>query len=34
MEPVAEGPTRFARCVAADVAQNAALLRAANHTPE
>ena len=34
IEPVAESPKRFVRCIAADVAQNAALLRAANYTPE
>ena len=33
-EPVAETPAEFARYIEADVARNAALLRAANYRPE
>ncbi len=33
-EPVVEGPAEFARYIEADVARNAALLRAANYQPE
>jgi tripartite-type tricarboxylate transporter receptor subunit TctC len=33
-EPVAEGPAEFAHYIEADVARNAALLRAANYQPE